>query len=455
MSFVCKGESISYGKAALKYAELRTLKELDARTGKYDKDTGILIARELSRKHLFEGLSPDECITQMTSWKEITGHGNIVRDFLWLSINPSPEACEMLEDGGIDVNGEKKKWEDMCDDFLRKMNLDNTMAIAITHDRTDKKASGRKHVHILASRIDMDGKVISDKQIGLRAKKVAEEMSVAYGMVMAKDLKSDRKKIRSIACEELARLQEYSQQAFRAALERRGVHMEAYADRQGNVRGYRLYVDGGHKYKLSQIDRGLTATRIQSTWRQLHGQWLKIQTAKARQQGQDNDARKENRVGYRNNGRQYGSPLRQTTRHKDGASSRQNTENLQGRQDGINQNNYPDNDPQHGGVGRLTRQRTPDTMVREAGIESIIVRKEYSGDCKIKAVLKDGRYTDFVKISNKDFYECEEGKVSRSQLALKYLFRADSQGRGDNREWEVGLHGGYEAGIERSRHLSM
>lgn len=455
MSFVCKGESISYGKAALKYAELRTLKDLDARTGKYDKDTGILIARELSRRHLFEGLSPDESITQMTGWKEITGHGNIVRDFLWLGINPSPEACGMLEDGGIEVNGERKTWEDVCDDFLRKMNLDNTMAIAITHDRTDKKARGRKHVHILASRIDMDGNVISDKQIGLRAKKVAEEMSVAYGMAMAKDLKSDRKDIRRIAREELARLPEYSLQSFNTALERRGVHMEAYADRQGNVRGYRLYMDGGHKYKLSQIDRGLTATRIRSTWRQLHGQWLKVQTAKARQQGQNNDVRKDSRTSYGSNDRQYDSLPRQEPRRNDETSGWRNTVNRQGRQDGINRNNYPVNDLQHGRSDRQTRQRTPDEMVREAGIESIIVRKEYSGDCKIKAVLKDGRYTDFVKISNKDFYECEEGKMSRSQLALKYLFRADSQGRGDNREWEVGLHGGYEDGIERSRHLSM
>lgn len=455
MSFVCKGESISYGKAALKYAELRTLKELNVRSGKYDKDTGILIASELSRRHLFEGLSPDECITQMTGWKEITGHGNIVRDFLWLGINPSPEACGMLEDGGIEVNGERKTWEDVCDDFLRRMGLDNTMAIAITHDRTDKKARGRKHVHILASRIDMDGNVISDKQIGLRAKKVAEEMSVAYGMAMAKDLKSDRKDIRRIAREELARLPEYSLQSFKSALERRGIRMEAYADRQGSVRGYRLYVDGGHKYKLSQIDRGLTAVRIEATWRQLHDQWLRAQANKTRQQNRGDNARKDSRASYMSNDRQYGSPLRQASHAKTEIAGRQNADVPHDRQESSGSNIRQNYVPQHGGSDSPMRQRTPDEMVREAGIESIIVRKEYSGDCKIKAVLKDGRYTDFVKISNKDFYECEEGKVSRSQLALKYLFRADSQGRSDNREWEVGLHGGYEDEIERSKHLSM
>lgn len=455
MSFVCKGESISYGKAALKYAELRTLKELNVRSGKYDKDTGVLIARELSRRHLFEGLSPDECITQMTGWKEITGHGNIVRDFLWLGINPSPEACGMLEDGGIDVNGEKKTWEDVFDDFLRRMNLDNTMAIAITHDRTDKKARGRKHIHILVNRIDMDGNVISDKQIGLMAKKVAEEMSVAYGMAMAKDLKSDRKDIRRIAREELARLPEYSLQSFKSALERRGIHMEVYADRQGNVRGHRLYVDGGHKYKLSQIDRGLTAVRIEATWRQLHDQWLRAQTTRTRQQPRDDNARKGIQPGYESSGRRYGSPHRQETPAKTETAGRQDANIRQDWQKNSGRNIRKDNVPQHGGADRQTQQRTQEEMVREAGIESIIVRKEYSGDCKIKAILKDGRYTDFVKISNRDFYECDEGKVSRSQLALKYLFRADSQGRADNREWEVGLHGGYEDEIERSRHLSM
>lgn len=455
MSFVCKGESISYGKAALKYAELRTLKELDVRSGKYDKDTGVLIARELSRRHLFEGLSPDECITQMTSWKEITGHGNIVRDFLWLSINPSPEACWMLEDRGIDVNGERKTWEDVCDDILRRMGLDNTMAIAITHDRTDKKARGRKHVHILASRIDMDGNVISDKQIGLRAKKVAEDMSVAYGMAMAKDLKSDRKDIRRIAREELAGLPKYSLQSFKSALEWRGIHMEAYTDRLGNVRGYRLYVDGGHKYKLSQIDRGLTAVRIESTWRQLHDQWLRAQSTQIRQQNLGNNVRKNSLQDYESNGRRYGSPLRQDFPAKTEKVGQQNPDVRRDRQENSGQNSLQDNVPQYDGADRQTRQRTPEEMVREVGIELIIVRKEYSGDCKIKAVLKDGRYTDFVKISNKDFYECDEGKVSRSQLALKYLFRADSQGHADNREWEVGLHGGYEDEIARSRHLSM
>lgn len=455
MSFVCKGESISYGKAALKYAEFRTLKELNVRTDKYDKDTGVLIAKELSRKNLFEGLTSDECITQMTSWKEITGHGNIVRDFLWLSINPSEEACGMLENDGIEVNGERKTWEDVCDDFLRRMGLDNTMAIAITHDRTDKKAKGRKHIHILTNRIDMDGNVIPDKQIGLRAKKVAEEMSVAYGMAIAKDLKSDRKDIRRIALEELSKLPEYSLLSFKTALERRGIHMEAYADKQGYVRGYRLYVEGGHKYKLSQIDRGLTSAHVQSTWRKLHGQWLKVQASQSHQQWQRDDGRSVSRRDYNGNGWQYDVSHRQKT-FTDAKTDSKNYNNIShNQQEYDNRNNNQRQNSQYGNTTRQTCQRTPEEIIREAGIKTIFVRKEYSGDCKIKAVLKDGRYTDLVKISNKDFYDCEAGKVSRSQLALKYLFRADSQGRGDNREWEVGLHGSYEDEIERSRHQSM
>ena len=65
MSIIGKAESISYGKAAVKYAEEK-------------KINGVEIAEDFEL-HALSGQTSEECFNEMRNWKNGTGHGNIKR----------------------------------------------------------------------------------------------------------------------------------------------------------------------------------------------------------------------------------------------------------------------------------------------------------------------------------------------------------------------------------------
>lgn len=446
MSFVGKCNSISYGKAALRYAEFRILKDMDERTGKYDKkpENEVHIAKELCRNNLFEGLTPDECIGQMEDWKEITGHANIKNGYFWLSFNPSAEVCEMLENGGIDVNGEKKTWEDVCNDFMQRMGLDNTMWVAVTHDRTEKKEKGRKHIHMLACRIDKDGNLISDKFCGKKAKKVSEEMSLDYGLTMARDVKSDRKLIRKVAMQELAKLPTCDMDLFLKALQARGISVTPYKDKNDNIKGYNVSIGNGHVHKLSQIDRGLTAAHIKNTY-----DGLQIRKAALQELSK---LPEYNFESYREALRKCGIEV-ELYKGKQGNEYRMSISGSNYRHDasrldkGLSLSNLASTH------NRLRSKReeeyNPNKIAKEMGMESVRVWKKGDRTCWVEASLTNG-HKKSIQISNKDYYDFERGQMTRAQVAVKNLLKDGGQGHGQNREWEVGVQDDYEDSIRNS-----
>lgn len=277
MSLICKAVSISYGAAAIHYAENRTLKDdYDMHKGKYMVDTGISIAEEFDRNAL-RGVTAEECWHEMEVWKRQSGHSNIKRGCLWLTIAPSQDLCDKLDNGELEYNGKKVGWHEIYDDFLRQMNLTNTMRLAVMHDRTERQAKGRKHIHIAVNRIDLDGNVIKDNMIWLKAKNAADRISEKYGLETARSIGKKRKgEIKKIAFDVLARLPKFSLENYSAALAKKGINLETYADKNGNVKGYRLYLgEGGFKFKASEIDRNLTLSRIETSHYLLHEAYKK------------------------------------------------------------------------------------------------------------------------------------------------------------------------------------
>ena len=68
------------------------------------------------------------------------------------------------------------------------MGLDNHQWVAVTHKDTDNR-----HIHIIANRISLYGEVYDTTFVSNRAARVAEEISREKGLIIAKEVKAERK----------------------------------------------------------------------------------------------------------------------------------------------------------------------------------------------------------------------------------------------------------------------
>jgi hypothetical protein len=70
-----------------------------------------------------------------------------------------------------------EQWQEIAGDYIEKMGFQNCPHIVIQHRGTE-----RDHIHLVVSRIDEDGKVISEWQSKRRAEKVMREVEHKYNL---------------------------------------------------------------------------------------------------------------------------------------------------------------------------------------------------------------------------------------------------------------------------------
>ena len=229
----------------------------------------------------------------MRNWKNGTGHDNIKRDFLWLSFSPSKELIEQWGD-------DETKWKEAHRKWLQYLGVDNSQRITILHYGAENDVE-RTHLHDIINRIDLEGNVISDSQIGLRAKAAAEKVAREYGLKTAEDIgKEQRAVIKEKARNTLRGLKNWSFDGFERAVEEQGLKIDRYYhhDESGTanvLQGYFL-TDGVHRIKASKIDRNLTLTRIESEWKKLQ-QELKQKQDEQRRIQEETRRKQDERAG--------------------------------------------------------------------------------------------------------------------------------------------------------------
>jgi hypothetical protein len=142
------------------------------------------------------------------------------------------------------------------------MGLRNHQWIACTH-----KDTGKPHIHLIANRIGVDGKVFDTTFMSNRSARIAEEMSREMGLTIANEVSRQRphqevhtdpnrqqakERLQQIAYSELRRNNTLA--GFIYGLERRGVGIEPAKNKQGNTYGIRFSYEG-HMFKASEIGR--------------------------------------------------------------------------------------------------------------------------------------------------------------------------------------------------------
>jgi hypothetical protein len=142
------------------------------------------------------------------------------------------------------------------------MGLRNHQWIACTH-----KDTGKPHIHLIANRIGVDGKVFDTTFMSNRSARIAEEMSREMGLTIANevnrqkphqeahadpDRQQAKERLQQIAYSELRHNNTLA--GFLYGLDRRGVGIELAKNKQGDTYGIRFSYDG-YTFKASEIGR--------------------------------------------------------------------------------------------------------------------------------------------------------------------------------------------------------
>ena len=262
---IAKARCVSYGGNALRYS---TKKE----------DAEIVKIHNLP-----EGLSATTLwammhATQQKFREKLNRHRHLEKTAIKIEVSPSEEetAGWTLED-----------WVKLADDFIRAFdavdlsgkakrssakstNLRNSQYVVMLHHDSQ---SGILHLHITASRIDMDGKVNDDHYIHERAMRAANQVTKDRNWVQAKTIQEAN--IRQIYKDCISILDQmdssFSWERYEQNIRSLGYGIEFRRDSNDQITGYTI-LKGNSRYKSSILgsSRDLTPTRILDTWKELH-----------------------------------------------------------------------------------------------------------------------------------------------------------------------------------------
>lgn len=169
-------------------------------------------------------------------------------------------------------SGEKinnKMMSEIAVEYLKRLKVSNTQIVVVRHNDRDNP-----HAHILFNRIDYNGRTINDNFLGLRGKKIAQQLTREFGLIPAigKDLKqtqpermneydATRYEIFLLINELLPRCR--TMDDLKISLEREKIELiYKYNGQTNEVQGV-SFVKGKFKYKGSEIDRSFSYSKLQ------------------------------------------------------------------------------------------------------------------------------------------------------------------------------------------------
>lgn len=149
-------------------------------------------------------------------------------------------------------------------EHLKNLGLENHQYIAYAHQNTKTI-----HVHIIANRIDYNGKALNDSYIGYKAQHSAESIAQKHGLTSAKEvrkerifenkfsqqlnkeLKSEIWKAHNFSVKESQTFENYCQNMYN-----RGYKIHPSITRSGKIQGFRIEPKGtGLSFKASEIHK--------------------------------------------------------------------------------------------------------------------------------------------------------------------------------------------------------
>jgi hypothetical protein len=228
-----KGKAIAHGGNAINYA---------MREGKMDRIVG---------RNMIDGDTPTDILREF----EMVNQYNYrcKNKFMRYEIGIAPQDINKLKPEDINK---------IARTFANKMGLQNHQWIACTH-----KDTGKPHIHLIANRIGVDGKVFDTTFMSNRSAKITEEISREMGLTIANEVhkqkqhqeaysdltrQQTKEKLQQIAYYEL--FKNDSLEGFLHGLKREGIGVEPAKNKQGKTYGIRFNYEA-YTFKASEIGR--------------------------------------------------------------------------------------------------------------------------------------------------------------------------------------------------------
>ncbi|QBK74895.1 relaxase/mobilization nuclease domain-containing protein [Myroides odoratimimus] len=151
-------------------------------------------------------------------------------------------------------------------EFLLGLKIDPTKAQYIAFVHTEKE---HKHIHIIANRIDENGKALKDNYIGFEAQRVAHEIALKFGWTSIRQENENKKQrvnninliaknaIKTAHKEVLRQKPKDLQEYIRLMLEKE-IEVKPTINKRGNIQGYRfIHLPTSTNLKASEVDRNM------------------------------------------------------------------------------------------------------------------------------------------------------------------------------------------------------
>lgn len=132
--------------------------------------------------------------------------------------------------------------------------------------------SGIAHLHIVANRVDMEGRVNDAHFIYERAMEAARRINIRRGWLTAGERsEQNRRQIADDCLDVLRQMSEFDWEVYVQLLGRKGYIVDLKRDSKNIVRGYTIG-KGNSVYKSSLLGSGrnLIPSKIEQTWQSLH-----------------------------------------------------------------------------------------------------------------------------------------------------------------------------------------
>lgn len=174
-----------------------------------------------------------------------------------------------------DIKDGKKLSDDelraMTQDYMNKLGIDTEKQQYLAFVHTEKE---HKHIHIIANRVQPNGKLISDNHIGKRAQWISHEIAKEKGLVSAKEkmfenIRNIEKSADSLKTKIFKNHQEVlkqNPQSFKDYIKQmdlKGIEVKPTINKQGQIQGFRI-IDKETKrdFKASEIHRSMSGSNL-------------------------------------------------------------------------------------------------------------------------------------------------------------------------------------------------
>ena len=162
-----------------------------------------------------------------------------------------------------------EKMIQIAKEYLEQLGFKNTQYAIVKHN--DRK---HPHVHVVANRVDNEGKTIKDNWLGLRGKKVAQQLTLKHKLIVAQK--------KNLVLTHLERMNEYEANRYKIyqaifdylpkaksladleqKLQRQGIEtLYKYKGQTEELQGVSFKI-GKFKYKGSKIDRQFSIKNLE------------------------------------------------------------------------------------------------------------------------------------------------------------------------------------------------